>query len=323
MIDNRQAQLLSFVKSIILDDEIMLLPLNGDASFRRYFRVKGKNLIAVDSPPATQKNQEFIAIDEALAKVFIKVPKVVAYNLDDGFMLLEDLGELTFANVAVGEKREHYYLEAIKLLPKIASIQDLNLPIFDEKFISFELSLFETWMLEKRLNIKLDERERAILDKTYAYLIQNCLSQTQVFMHRDFHSRNLMLCGDKLAVIDFQDMVKGPLCYDLASIVYDCYVQLDSKLIDKLLKQAYLQYQQSGFLKDISFEQFKVQTTLTSLQRHIKVLGIFCRLSIRDHKDGYLKDLPTVIDYVLKECSNDPNLQEFKGIIEKYVVGQF
>ncbi len=323
--DSRLEALTQYVKSIILDDKVMLLSLNGDASFRRYFRVLNKNLIAVDAPK-TQKNKEFVTIDTALSKAGITVPKLVAYDFDKGFMLISDLGDKTFANASAQGDKLYYYQKAISLLPTIAAI-DLELPLFDKKFIEFELSLFDTWMLDKALNAKLSDDEQKSLIESYDFLVQNCLSQEQCAMHRDYHSRNLMVCGEgkseQLAIIDFQDMVKGPVLYDLASLLFDCYVVLDKELLTKLKQYAYDTFKEKGYLKNKSYDEFCYELTLTSLQRHVKVLGIFCRLSIRDGKNAYLKDLPRVINYVLEECKVDKRLEKLQNIIEKYVVGKF
>ena len=311
--DSRLEALTQYVKSIILDDKVMLLSLNGDASFRRYFRVLNKKLIAVDAPPETQKNREFVAIDTALSKAGITVPKLVAYDFDKGFMLISDLGDKTFANASAQGDKLYYYQKAISLLPTIAAI-DLELPLFDKKFIEFELSLFDTWMLDKALNAKLSDDEQKSLIESYDFLVQNCLSQEQCAMHRDYHSRN---------IIDFQDMVKGPVLYDLASLLFDCYVVLDKELLTKLKQYAYDTFKEKGYLKNKSYDEFCYELTLTSLQRHVKVLGIFCRLSIRDGKNAYLKDIPRVINYVLEECKVDKRLEKLQNIIEKYVVGKF
>lgn len=324
--DSRLEALSQYVKSIILDDKIVLLSLNGDASFRRYFRVQNKNLIAVDAPPETQKNREFITIDTALSKAGITVPKIISYDLDRGFMLLSDLGDRTFAKASAAGDKLNFYKNAVSLLPLIASL-NLELPLFDRKFIKFELSLFDTWMLGKALNVRLSEKEQNELYECYDFLADVCLSEEQCAMHRDFHSRNLMVCEDdnteKLAVIDFQDMVRGPVLYDLASLLFDCYVVLEKELLTQLKYYAYDSFRQKGYLKDKSYDDFCYELTLTSLQRHVKVLGIFCRLSIRDGKNAYLKDLPRVISYVLEECKADKRLNKLKAIIEKYVVGKF
>ncbi len=325
MTDIRKESLGSFVKSIILEDKIMLLPLNGDASFRRYFRVENHPLIAVDAPPATQKNREFIAIDEALQKQGVRVPKIIASNLEEGFMLLEDLGNTTFDKVAAGERMQSYYDRAVDLLPGIAACsKNVELPPFDEKFMRFELSIFTEWMLSKWLKVEPDEDEAQIIEESFDYLVKTIATIPYAAMHRDYHSRNLMETEDgTLAVIDFQDMVKGPLTYDLASLVYDCYINLDDKLIERELKRGYEGFVKAGLLGAMDYKEFKHLLRLTSLQRHIKVLGIFCRLSLRDGKDGYLKDLPRVINYVLSECGEDPHFSKLRGIVEKYVVGKF
>lgn len=273
-----------------------------------------------------KKNREFVAIDTALSKAGITVPKLVAYDFDKGFMLISDLGDKTFANASAQGDKLYYYQKAISLLPTIAAI-DLELPLFDKKFIEFELSLFDTWMLDKALNAKLSDDEQKSLIESYDFLVQNCLSQEQCAMHRDYHSRNLMVCGEgkseQLAIIDFQDMVKGPVLYDLASLLFDCYVVLDKELLTKLKQYAYDTFKEKGYLKNKSYDEFCYELTLTSLQRHVKVLGIFCRLSIRDGKNAYLKDLPRVINYVLEECKVDKRLEKLQNIIEKYVVGKF
>ncbi len=303
----------------------MLLPLNGDASFRRYFRVENHPLIAVDAPPATQKNREFIAIDEALALKGVRVPKIIGKDLEQGFMLLEDLGNTTFDKVALGERMQSYYDRAVDLLPGIAACaQSLELPLFDEKFMRFELSIFTEWMLSKWLKVELAPEESRAIEESFDYLVKTIATIPYAGMHRDYHSRNLMeTAGGDLAVIDFQDMVKGPLTYDLASLVYDCYINLDESLIEREIKRGFESFAKAGLTGAVSYAKFKHLLRLTSLQRHIKVLGIFCRLSLRDGKDGYLKDLPRVINYVLSECAEDPHFSKLRGIVEKYVVGRF
>lgn len=324
--DIRKEALTEYVKSIISDNEIVLLSLNGDASFRRYFRVANLPYIAVDAPPETQKNREFVFIDKALEKASIRVPKIIAFDLEKGFMLLEDLGDVTFAKASAGDSQKAFYHKAVEELVKLTDVtfdeKEFSLPLFDEKFIRFELSLFDTWMLEKALNAELTAKERQELDECYEVLAQNCLLQSQTAMHRDYHSRNLMVADDTLCMIDFQDMVKGPVTYDLASIVYDCYINLDKELIEELTEKAFCLYTSRGVVNG-SYADFKKSLLLTSLQRHVKVLGIFCRLSIRDGKDGYLKDLPRVINYVLNECDCDSRMLPLKAVVEKYVKGKF
>lgn len=321
-LEERKSGLREFVRECLKLDNPELVSLNGDASFRRYFKIPSTGFIAVDSPPDTQKNIEFVSIDEALASSGVRVPTIYFKDLDKGYFIIEDLGNVTFADVSV-KNTKLWYKKAIDVLSDILPVRRDDEVLFDEKFIRFELSLFETWMLNKGLNVTLDADEKAILEEAYDELIKVCLSQQQCSMHRDYHSRNLMVRDNELYVIDFQDMVRGPITYDLASLLYDCYVDLAPGLIDSLSAYAYNVFTDKGIIKDTPYEEFVQNMRLTSLQRHIKVLGIFVRLSVRDGKDGYLKDLPRVINYVLKECDISPKFSKLKALIHKYVAGKY
>ncbi len=277
-----------------------LSPLGGDASFRRYYRA-GSFIIA-DSPPDTQKNHEFLKIDKALANSGIRVPEIIKADLEHGFFLEEDLGDLSFAR-ALNEKRERaLYQKALSLASDLALADIEDLPPFDGDFIKTEFEIFREWYLKERLGLSLDADENALLDDTRSFFIRECLSQPQVPMHRDFHCRNIMLKGDELCLIDFQDMVKGPLCYDSASLIYDCYIKLPEDLALPLVKYAYEQARGRGLWKG-SYDEYNHAFVATSLQRHVKVLGIFSRLHLRDGKDGYLKDLPRVMSYCMGEAA--------------------
>lgn len=312
----------TFVKSVT-HSEVTLLPLNGDASFRRYYRVEGCSLIAVDSPPDTQKNHEFVAIDKALCEAGIKVPGIIKTDFTQGFLLEEDLGNITFADTAVGKAQQDWYDKAVDLLPKIAMCQCPDLPKFDESFIKRELSIFEEWMIGKKLNLDLSLSDSMLLEDAFALLARKCLTGPTCTMHRDYHSRNLMVTGDSLAVIDFQDMVEGPLCYDLASLLFDCYVNLPEDLIQREIDRAYEGYRNAGIIDDsFSKEDFENQLYAVSLQRHLKVLGIFERLSLRDGKDGYLKDLPRVLQYSLYECQKQPEFKPLGNFLRNSLLGR-
>ncbi|MGN0894252.1 MAG: aminoglycoside phosphotransferase family protein [Succinivibrio sp.] len=320
--DSRKEELTEFVKSIILEDKIMLLSLNGDASFRKYYRVEGKGLIAVDSPPETQKNREFVAVNGALVRLGILVPNIVSVDYEKGFMLINDLGDRTFGQVAVGKEQERYYKAAIDILAQMTRV-DIELPAFDEQFIRTELGLFETWTIEKYFKTQFRAVEKLLFENATKIMLSVCEAQPQVPMHRDYHSRNLMVFeDDRLAVIDYQDMVKGPLLYDLASLLFDCYVELDGELIESLKHYAYDLYTAKNILTNTDYDTFNYQLTVTSLQRHIKVIGIFCRLSIRDGKNNYLKDIPRVVRYALRECGISREFKGLKSILEKYVAGR-
>lgn len=297
-----------------------LSPISGDASFRRYFRVN--DVIAVDSDPQTQKNNEFVTINKRLHTAGINTFKILYQDIKQGFFVLEDLGDDTLLAHNGKADQKELYKKAIDILPKIAKINSSSFPPFDQKFVLDELHIFTEYTLEKTLRRRLSDYDQAVLKHVFLVLAQNCLDQKQVAMHRDFHSRNLMVRDDKLYVIDFQDMVCGPCLYDLASLFYDCYLKLEPNMYRELLVYAFKTFADNDMLDNISFENFIYQLKVTSLQRHIKVLGIFCRLNIRDGKSGYLKDLPRVLDYVMHECDTDELFLDFKEFLVNNVQGQ-
>lgn len=316
MIDLRKNELKSWLISINEPDH-ELIPLNGDASLRHYF-IYG-NKIAVDSPPASQKNREFIAINKKLHDAGIYVPQIFVYDLNKGFFLLENLGSTLFADVAKEKEESFWYEKAVEVLTKFAQVTTEDLPAFDRDFILFELSLFPEWMLNKTFNFVLDKQEAKALQDSFSRLADLCLKQPQIAMHRDFHSRNIMIVQDKLAVIDYQDMVKGPLTYDLASLLFDCYKVLPETLVDKITTKTFTSYKNLNLTGDLSLDEFKRDLIAVSLQRHLKVLGIFCRLNIRDHKNGYLKDLPRVLNYAIKESAALTNFESLHEFLKKLI----
>ncbi len=316
MIDLRKNELKSWLISINEPDH-ELIPLNGDASLRRYF-IYG-NKIAVDSPPASQKNREFIAINKKLHDAGIYVPQIFVYDLNKGFFLLENLGSTLFADVAKEKEESFWYEKAAEVLTKLAQVTTEDLPAFDRDFILFELSLFPEWMLNKTFNFVLDKQDAKALQDSFSRLADLCLKQPQIAMHRDFHSRNIMIVQDKLAVIDYQDMVKGPLTYDLASLLFDCYKVLPETLGNKITTKTFTSYKNLNLTGDLSLDEFKRDLIAVSLQRHLKVLGIFCRLNIRDHKNGYLKDLPRVLNYAIKESAALTNFESLHEFLKKLI----
>lgn len=316
MIDLRKNELKYWLISINEPDH-ELIPLNGDASLRRYF-IYG-NKIAVDSPPASQKNREFIAINKKLHDAGIYVPQIFVYDLNKGFFLLENLGSTLFADVAKEKEESFWYEKAAEVLTKLAQVTTEDLPAFDRDFILFELSLFPEWMLNKTFNFVLDKQDAKALQDSFSRLADLCLKQPQIAMHRDFHSRNIMIVQDKLAVIDYQDMVKGPLTYDLASLLFDCYKVLPETLGDKITTKTFTSYKNLNLTGDLSLDEFKRDLIAVSLQRHLKVLGIFCRLNIRDHKNGYLKDLPRVLNYAIKESAALTNFESLHEFLKKLI----
>lgn len=321
MTDRRQQALGVWLKQQDLPGLGPLCSLNGDASFRRYFRTG--SYIAVDAPPDTQKNAEFIDIAIRLHSVGIRVPQVLRADLSQGFMLLEDLGDRVFAGCAVGEAQARFYRRAAALLAQLAAVRSAGLPLFDRAFILQELNLCPQWLLQRRLGLALTPDETQFLNASFELLTTRCLQQAQTAVHRDFHSRNLMvLPDDSLAVLDFQDMVRGPVLYDLASLLFDCYVVLPEDLVQELGELSLRRFKALGVLPaTVDLPEFWRQLQTVSLQRHIKVLGIFCRLSLRDGKHGYLKDLPRVWGYVKAECAALPEFRELGEFLAARIEG--
>lgn len=207
-----------------------------------------------------------------------------------------------------------------------------QLPVFDNAFIKMELGIFTEWLLDKTLGLKLSDDEQQMLKRTFDFLSEQCQKQPQVAMHRDFHSRNIMVATagggepsilSRFAVIDYQDMVKGPLGYDAASLIFDCYTEVEPWLSEKMMDYAYSSFSLSGILdKDsTSREDFERMIVICAIQRHIKCLGIFNRLKLRDGKDGYLQYLPRVLNYLLTNCALFDELAPFKAFLENKVQG--
>lgn len=289
--------------------------LGGDASFRRYFRCQAqdKAFIAAIAPPATEKNHEFVLIAKAFAGVGVRAPEVFAADFEQGFLLQEDLGDTLLGDVLNAQTVDALYNKALQQVCEMAVIdaKALGLGSYDDKALMDEMQLFPDWFLEKLLARSLQAAEKTLLDDVFAKLTASAKEQPQVFVHRDYHSRNILLLNDgQLAAIDFQDALHGPLTYDAVSILKDCYVKWPDALVAEKL-QTFYQYAQNELALYASFEQFERWFDWMGLQRHIKVLGIFARLALRDGKQRYLDDLPLVIEYVLEAAQKYPEFSAF------------
>jgi len=308
-----------------LDLPLLLQPLAGDAGFRRYFRLPGQpSLIAVDSPPDKENNPAYISVAMAFQRHGVTTPKIFAVDFAKGFLLLEDFGrqllhpELLAGTLAEENSPErlsaaNYYQQAESVLLDIQAVVEPNPRVFaayDEQRLQVEMDLFADWFLGQLLGVELDGQERSMLRKLFRQLIGSAVEQPQVVVHRDYHSRNLMLLEDgALGVIDFQDAVVGPITYDLVSLLKDCYLRLPrEQVVSRALD--YKQRLETELSMDaVSDDQFMRWFDLIGLQRHIKVLGIFARLALRDGKQTYLEDLPLVIRYVLEAAQGYQSVQ--------------
>ncbi|MDG1818419.1 MAG: phosphotransferase [Porticoccaceae bacterium] len=298
---------------------IELQPLAGDAGFRRYFRILGQpSIIAVDSPPDKEKNQAYISVALAFQRHGIRTPKIFAVDFANGFFLLEDFGLRLLQPELSGENPPAEvaarYSQAEQTLMDIQRVdpQPDVFPAYDRRDLQTEMDLFGEWFVGQLLGISLDAAEQQMLQQLYQDLLGSAADQPQVVVHKDFHSRNLMLLEDSsLGVIDFQDAVVGPVTYDLVSLLKDCYLHLpDDQVVQRAL--AYKQYlEASNLLSNATDQEFLCSFDKMGLQRHIKVLGIFARLYLRDGKAGYLNDLPLVIRYTLEAAQRYSQTQAF------------
>lgn len=277
----------------------------GDASNRRYFRANlgGRSRILVEAPPGTEKNAEFVAVRELLARAGVRVPALYASDLQRGYLLLEDLGDRLLLSELTTRSVDGDYRRAMDVLLRMAAIDTagLDIPDYDAALLQEELDRFPAWFATALLGYAPDEQERELLRTVNSLLVTSALEQPQVLVHRDFHSRNLMPQADGvLAVIDFQDAVVGPVTYDLVSLLRDCYVRWPAARVRVWALDYRASLQAAGLLGEVDSERFLRWFDLMGLQRHIKVLGTFARLYLRDGKPAYLADLPRVIDYVLE-----------------------
>ena len=321
MMTQRHAQLQRWAQQIEQNPDLTLRLISGDASFRKYYRAA--NRIWVDAPPETEKNREFIDNAQALQRTNIAAPVVHHADLEQGFLCVSDLGDNSLLSRLNDESVSAWYWQALQLLPQLTNIK-LELPVFDAEFMARENSIFPEWLLEKHLQLTLSAAEKELLAETFALLTTNNLQQPQVVMHRDFHSRNLMVLADEsLAVIDFQDMVLGPLTYDAVSLLKDCYCRWPDAVIEQGVAQAYQLYSESGLLSDVPYAQFVQWLDLTGMQRHLKAAGIFTRLYHRDGKSGYLKDIPRTLGYVRDVAARYPQLATFAAWLEQRVLPAF
>lgn len=303
----RENALQEWLADIIPNKEFILTPLAGDASFRRYFRIQynGLSQIVMDAPPGKEDLAPFIHVAQVLAQANVPVPQIIAINKDKGFLLLSDFGNQLLLDKLTAHTADDYYQDAIKTLLSIqrCSINDPEIPSFDKAFMLKEMNLCPEWFFNAYLSLKLTPAENQIVNSTMEFIADEVAQQPLVFIHRDYHSRNLMIVNDDvqnfLGVIDFQDAMRGPFTYDLVSLLKDCYVCWPR---DKVLQWLALFHKQSTVAQTYSLPQLIRAFDLCGLQRHLKVLGVFSRLYLRDHKAGYLANLPLTLKYVL-ECT--------------------
>jgi len=304
-----------------------LRPASGDASFRRYFRFSeaGVTLIAMDAPPVQEDCLAFLAVQGLLQRAGVKVPGVLAADLEEGFLLLTDLGRVSYLDALTEDNADALYGDALDSLARaqraLRSDARETLPTYDEALLGREMDLFPDWLLARHLGLALTEQEQRVWEDARDALVAAALEQPRGFVHRDYHSRNLMqLPGDaNPGVLDFQDAVAGPVTYDLVSLLRDCYLAWpEARVRDWAL----------GFLDRPGVaeaagrpapERWLRWFDLMGVQRHLKASGIFARLWLRDGKAGYLGDIPRTLDYILAVAARHPEIRDLGMLVRERV----
>jgi N-acetylmuramate 1-kinase len=305
-----------------------IVPASSDASFRRYFRVSGARgtYVVMDAPPGKEDVRPYLKVGALLAALGAHVPEVYERDVARGLLLLEDLGTVSFLQrLEASGDPESLYADALHILADIQARgfeQARELASYDREALAREMALMPEWFCRKHLGFEPSDADRQVLDDAFEFLIREGLAQPAVFVHRDYHSRNLMVVAERNpGIIDFQDALRGPIGYDLVSLLKDCYIGWPRARVEgwvsgyrsALLERGYPAAPARRFLRDFD---------LIGVQRHIKVLGIFARLWHRDGKHGYLLDLPRVLDYVLDTCARYAELAKLRDFLERRVVDE-
>ena len=317
--DLRFEQLQEWLRTVagILDYEIA--PASADASFRRYFRVRynATSRIIMDAPPEQEDCHPFIQVSALMAGIGLHVPVVLRQDLQQGFLLLTDLGDRMYLPELNVDTVESLYGDALQALLRLQAHGAADLPLYDRDLLMTEMELFRQWYLQQHLDWQLTEDENTLIDAAYRYLADQALQQPRVIVHRDYHSRNLMVSSPNPGILDFQDAVIGPITYDLVSLLRDCYIAWPRSQVMNWVSQYYRQAVSEGVLENVSEEQFINWFDLMGIQRHLKASGIFARLNYRDAKSGYLKDIPRTLGYVTDVGQDYPTLRPFIELVEK------
>ncbi len=332
-----------------------LAPASADASFRRYFRATfsdGQTRIVMDAPPPHENCRPFLHIAKLFEEAGTHVPHVYAQELEQGFLLLSDLGNTTYLQALAIDNAQALYGAATDALIKIQLVSRENeLPPYDETLLMREMRLFPEWYIAKHLQVTLGDKQTAMLEATFQRIIQNNLAQPRVYVHRDYHSRNLMFIESPLlnplphagertnekwgkqaireadarksnflispGILDFQDAVYGPITYDLASLFKDAYIRWEEAEVLDWLIRYWEKARKAGLPVHEDFSGFYRDYEWMGVQRHLKVLGIFARLYHRDGKVGYLKDLPLVMDYLRRACERYIDLKPLLRLLDQ------
>jgi N-acetylmuramate 1-kinase len=337
----RQQQLTEWLHNLFPNEHISLAPASADASFRRYFRATfadGHTRVVMDAPPQHENCKPFLHVAKLFEGAGTHVPHVYAQDIEQGFLLLSDLGSITYLQALTVANARGLYDAATDALIKIQlASREYELPPYDKALLLREMRLFPEWYIAKHLKITLSEAQNAKLETVLERIVANNLAQPRVYVHRDYHSRNLMYiecplpnplpqAGEEAneksnfltspGILDFQDAVYGPITYDLASLFKDAYIHWEEAEIIDWLVRYWEKARKAGLPVNNDFSEFYRDYEWMGVQRHLKVLGIFARLYHRDGKDGYLNDLPLVMAYLRAACARYIDLKPLLNLLD-------
>jgi len=321
-LDKRKQIILNWIESLYPNQDFSLESASSDASFRRYFRldIQYNSLIVMDAPPENEEITTFCRLARRFNALGLNVPEILHSEDELGLVLMSDLGSTHYLDSLNDSNVERLYGDALGCMVTLQagtfSVPDF-LPPYSADLLRTEMDLFRHWYLETHLGHDITDEENRIMDDAWQFLIESALEQPQLWVHRDFHSRNLMITDiNNPGVLDFQDAVTGPITYDLVSLLKDCYIEWPEDRVEDWVVGYHDLALQSGLLEKDDDQQFLRWFHRMGIQRHLKVAGIFARLSHRDGKNRYLADIPLTIKYLLSALQNDPELVQLCKLIE-------
>jgi hypothetical protein len=321
----RYESLKLWLREVLDTSDFELKPASADASFRSYLRLflQDKTFIVMDAPPPQEDCEPFIRMTNKLLACDINVPAIHHMNLQQGFLLLDDFGNDLYLDKLDPSTVNKLYSDAIVALVQIQTLADVKeMAAYDEPLLRREMQLFTDWLLDKHLHIELDDAQNRSIETLFGLLVENALQQPQSFVHRDFHSRNLMLTEtNNPGVIDYQDAVYGAISYDLVSLLKDCYIKWPRAEINNWVDFYINRLAEKG--SKVDRQQFQRWFDLMGVQRHLKASGIFARLSHRDSKHDYLKDIPRTLSYIVELKNDYKELRPLCLLIEEFILPEF
>lgn len=320
--DPRAGQAEDWARGILQLAQATFAPASADASFRRYFRIRAgaQSWIVMDAPPQQEDCRPFVHVAALMRQAGVHVPEILAQDLQQGFLLLSDLGTRTLLDAIDADNADAQFGAAIDaLIVWQRASRPQVLPPYDEALLRRELELFPDWYLGRHLGVTLDTAGREALEGVFRLLVDNALAQPQVYVHRDYMPRNLMLSDPNPGVLDFQDAVYGPIAYDPISLFKDAFLSWPLSRVEWGLRTYHARAEAAG-LAVPPWPQFRRDCDWIGLQRHLKILGIFARLTLRDGKPKYLADTPRFVRYVMEVLPQYVELQPLAQLFERHVL---